>query len=122
MKPSELLKRELGRNVLSPFGDTLGRAELEQAAAMIVLACSRNGDTWAGLEIELVVGCFERAADAGEQPWERLRRMPVFRPEFLELVRRGFATRGPDPEARCALTERGLYLLEHPSAWRNVEA
>lgn len=98
--------------------NTLGRAEVEQAAALLVRACAVLEDRWQPLRLKQVLEVFRADARNGVVPWCRIPGNPTFRPDFGELVRRGFA-RQLAPEsghgaALLELTEAGVLALQ---AW-----
>lgn len=82
-KPSQVL---IG---VPPLVGTLGRSELEQAAAMIILTCQRLGDAWQAVSLEAVQ---ETLCKLGSRPsLQRFLSNPSFRPDFEALTEAGFA-------------------------------
>jgi len=74
-----------------PLCGTMGKAEAEFAATLLVRACVRHGDAFDSIlpaQMGDTIG-----ADLEEQvdPLWSLRNNPFFRPNFDELVKRGFA-------------------------------
>jgi len=87
-KPSQVVLNTLP---MPPLVGTMGHAECEHAASLLVLTCATNGDTWAPVTATQVGEAIESAVEAGTEPWSSLSRNPFFRPDFMELVNRGFA-------------------------------
>ena len=107
IKPSQV---QLWRSFL-PLVGAFGRAELEMAAAVIVLTCKRNGDDWQAvrlrqlgetLKVELEEGCLKHLA---QSPFVPL-------PDFRGLVAGGFAECTFETDAPIALAESALKILE----------
>lgn len=77
-----------------PLGATLGRVEIELAAAVILFALRELGREWAApisqKEIGTVVG---KALEEGREPVRTWASNPFLFPDFDDLVRRGFAVR-----------------------------
>lgn len=111
MKPSEVL---LNRSVLPLCGSAFGRAELEFAAAIVVLACV-PGDEWQPVAPRQIGEALRAAIEPGGL-FAHLAKNPfVPRPDFPGLVTKGFA-RWVEPEkdlaSPLAFTDAGLAALE----------
>jgi hypothetical protein len=111
-KPSDV---RMWRGIL-PLVDTFGQAETEFAAALMVLTCAENGDTW-GPIVPLQMGLAMRKAMLAGGPLEHLKRNPFLpRPDHRRLVADGFARFiGDDPDAKPApaieFTPKGFDVL-----------
>lgn len=68
---------------------TMGRAEAEQMAALIVRALAVNGDTWRPIGIAEVLAVIEADIAAGHGPWARLNRNPFYNPSPSALLEAG---------------------------------
>ena len=68
---------------------TLGRAEVEQMAALIIRALAVNGDTWRPIGLEEVIAVIEADIAANRGPWARLKTNPFYVPSLTELLRAG---------------------------------
>lgn len=86
-KPSDVV---MWRAVM-PLIDTFGRAEMEAAAALIVLVCQRRGDVWAPVSAKSVGGELRSVIADGVEPWASVNRNPFFRPDIRALISKGFA-------------------------------
>jgi hypothetical protein len=91
---------------------TLGRAELEHAATLIVRACQAKDDRWQPIGAadmgNVIVGDRDRKAE----PIHSLMDNPFFRPDFDGLVEKGFAQRvGADRGSPLALTDECIEKL-----------
>lgn len=94
----------------SPLIATMGRAETESAAALIVHTCAANGDAWQAVSTDMVV---RAVRDAGpDSTIGQIVRNPFLAPDFVGLVAAGFATRSAvDGATSYALTENGIARL-----------
>jgi len=95
--------------IVPPLVGTMGAAEREHAAAIIVRACAQLADVWQPLsprDIGLVLQADELAQ---REPFASLVRNPFFRPNVRDLVEAGFAEF--DAEERVSLTAKGLDAL-----------
>lgn len=98
-----------------PLGATLGKCEIEYAAAVVLFALHELGRDWtaaiAYTEIGAVVG---KALDDDREPIRSWARNPFLFPDMQLLVRRGFAV---ELDAQISLTpetiERVGRHLEH---------
>lgn len=93
-KPSEIALSAL------PLGNTMGKAEVEMAAALIIRACQLNGDTWQSISGEDLLEVV-RLASAGNAPEKFWMENPFLSPDYQGLIERGFA----------ALTDDGKFEL-----------
>lgn len=74
----------------APLAGTMRKAEAEFAAALMVLACKANGDTWGAVTGAQAADAMKREKDAGTA-FGQLLGNPFFRPSINELCDRGFA-------------------------------
>lgn len=108
--PSVIAKTRIANRAL-PLVATLGRSEREVAAAMIVLVLAQDGDTWRPV-IPQETGAALKAAL--ELPEYKCFRNPLLRPDFHDLVAKGFAKfLETPPVAGTAIefTEAGLIAI-----------
>jgi hypothetical protein len=98
--------------IVPPLVATMGRAESEHAATLLVLACATKGDTWGPIQPEEVGKAIHVALEERREPWHSLNRNPFFKPDFYELVSKGFA-RWTQEEGKgpIAFTDKGLERL-----------
>lgn len=77
-----------------PLVGTLGHAEMEHAALLIIRACQVLGDAWQDVTPKQIGEVLRADLDANVEPVASLSRNPFFRPMpgFRELVEKGFAT------------------------------
>lgn len=119
MKDPEFLPSQVSLGGPLPLTDTMGRAERECAAAILVRTSQVKGDQWQFLLPAVIGEVLKAEVAAGSQPWERLNRNPYMpSPDFHELVDEGYAEfefrragyeyKG-DPAIR--LTDKGLRAL-----------
>jgi hypothetical protein len=94
MKPSEV---RLWRGYM-PIVGTLHRAEREVAAAIMIRACVRYGDTWQPLTPTMLGESL--GEDLKDEPWKTLDRNPFCKPDFRDLVQAGYAIFDGDPDAQ----------------------
>jgi hypothetical protein len=98
-----------------PLKATLGRSELEYAAALILCALHRLGRAWTEpLSAKEIGATLSDAFNAGEQPICSWARNPFLRPDWDGLVERGFAQRDETPD--------GDVLTLTPAALERVAA
>lgn len=110
-KPSQVFL-----NAVPPLTATMGRAEREHAAAMLVRVCQVLGDEWQSVEPVTLGRVIRDDLAAGVEPWKSLNTNPFFRPDFHDLVATGFAewrekapgTPGGPP---IAFTPKGIEAL-----------
>jgi hypothetical protein len=89
-KPSDVVL------LVPPLTDTMRKAEVEQAAALIVYVCTVKGDAWQPMTWNDLQAAIKVALDATEptarEQWLRaIIRNPFVRPDVHELCNRGFA-------------------------------
>ncbi len=99
--------------VVPPLAGTMGRAEVEFAAALIVRACQVLGDRWQPISWKQSVEAFKADRDAGRE-FGRLMENPVFRPDAYDLVKRGFAQWGSTRSGEgdtVELTDKGFECM-----------
>ena len=84
-----------------PLCDTMGHAEGECAAALLVLALSTRGHGWVPVPWNDLVW----AVECGQRHWLR---NPFFRPDFAELVDKGYAFRPLDSGTWLELTPKAI--------------
>ena len=102
-KPSQIMCMN---SVLPLCGSRFGRAKLEFAAAILVRACVRNGDTWGPRTREEVTAAWVQELDGGI--FAHLARNPFApQPDFNGLIDDGFALFVANP-AVDALTTPGF--------------
>lgn len=98
-----------------PLCNTMGKAEREQAATMIVRCCQLNGDTWQACAPTQLGETLTADIAAQAEPLHALSRNPFFRPDFHALVEKGYARFLGDVEAAknvpIELTQKGLESL-----------
>jgi len=89
----------------------MGHAESEHAAALIVLTRKHMGDTWGPIAPRDVGEAIKAELAAGNEPWKSLNRNPFFRPDFFELVQKGFAQWTEKEGGPLELTPKGIEAL-----------
>ncbi len=94
-----------------PLVDTMGRAEAEAAATLLVRACQSLGDAWQDIEPRAIGEVIKADLAAGREPLASLNRNPFFRPDAHELVRRGFAEWVGEAAGALRFTPAGLERL-----------
>lgn len=100
--PSEVACR-LGPLLALP--NAFGRAEDEQAAAIIICALSDMQSDWAPVRTSHVVEFLKEKVDSDRF---RVLRNPFFRPDVHSLAARGFATFVPGPDGHVELTDDAI--------------
>lgn len=97
----------------APLVATFGKAEREQAAALIVLALAELGDEWRSITNKEIMDTFETKARAGESPAFDYARNPFFRPAPSELAAEGFIRRtgAGDEGGTIEFTEKGIEAM-----------
>lgn len=75
----------------APLVDTLGRVQLEQAAALVIWTLRRNGNVWRRVWHDEVEACLRVDALSGVGPVLSWCRNPAFRPDLAGLHARHFA-------------------------------
>jgi len=114
-----------------PLTDTMGRTVIECAAGLLVAALALRGNEWRPVLWSDVREVMMAAKDAGEPQstedtaarfvWD-IGRNPFLRPNFSELVSRGFATRDETTEAIAFTTEGIAALAKWVHLPRQVES
>lgn len=94
-----------------PLVGTMGHAEAEFAAAVIVRTLAANGDTWRPVESIEISAVMRSDADAQIEPFASLVRNPFFRPDIHDTVKRGFARWVNAPGGAVELTAAGIEAL-----------
>lgn len=84
-----------------PLVGTLGHAEMEFAAAMIVRACQVHGDAWQAVSWDQIQSAMYADMTAERPPFAALMRNPFFQPDVHELVAKGFARWTGEPAGRA---------------------
>lgn len=74
------------RIVVPPFVGTLGSAELEHAAALLVRACQVRGDRWQAMTYEEMEEVLKVDITEQRGPICRFLRSPFLSPDFARLV------------------------------------
>ena len=95
--------------MMPPLAATMGKAEAEHAAALIVRACQVNGDAWQPCTWAQIKAAVQADVDSKTAPFDNLIHNPFFRPDVYDLVARGFA-RWTEPQV-VELTAAGLAKL-----------
>lgn len=110
MKPSEVFLAAV------PLVGTLDHAEAEFAASLIVRVCQVDGDAFAPVISKRVGEVLKADSEAKTEPMASLLLNPFFRPDFYDLVERGFARWLGEPgKSPLELTEGCVARLER---WR----
>ncbi len=107
-KPSDVVM------VFPPLTDTMGRAEVEAAAALIVRVCQVREDAWQEVEPIAVAEVIKDDLEAKRDLIHSMEKSLFIRPDFHDLVKRGFAEwagvgEGPFP---IRLTQSGLAAIK----------
>lgn len=99
--------------VVPPLVGTMGCAEREQAACLIVRACQALGDTWKPIDLEELNGVIKADLEQGHEPLASLNRNPFFKPD-LWLLADGTYGRwtGTPGESPIELTDKGIAALK----------
>jgi hypothetical protein len=96
---------------IPPLTATMGHAEAEFAAALVVRTLAVKGDTWRAVgwrEIEEVVTADMKGK---VEPIGLLMCNPFFQPDIHDTVKRGFARWTDKPNGTVELTEEGIAAL-----------
>lgn len=104
-KPSQVVL------IVPPLVATMGRAESEHAAALLVFACATKDDTWGPIEPQEMSKIILTAIKEQREPWHSLNRNPFFKPDFYELVSKGFARWTAEEGKALAFTDDGIERL-----------
>lgn len=81
-----------------PLTATMGKTEVECAAAVIVFALARGGDEWRPITAKEVGGVIRHAMDNGVEPVKSWSSNPFLTPDFAGLIAGGFVTRTPSDD------------------------
>lgn len=92
-----------------PLTATMGKTEIECAAALIVRTCQAQGDRWQPVSWKMARETLTSDLEAGRHPGAGWARNPFFRPDVAGLVAKGYATRGDGDDVE--LTAQGLEAL-----------
>jgi len=109
---SSIRPADVRQTAFMPLGGTLGRSELECAAALAIWTLQRNGDVWRRVWHDEVEACLRVDAFSGAEPIRSWCRNPFFRPDLVGLHARHFAV---VTEHAVELTE--LALLPIGQRW-----
>lgn len=110
-KPSEI-----GLAHFPPLVDTMGRTEAEIAAALLVRACQEHGDVWQDIDPRMVGQVIVADIAAKREPVHSLNRNPFCKPDFHDLVKRGFAQWVGEAGGPLRFTQRGLDAIARHGA------
>jgi hypothetical protein len=91
-KPSQVVLVDI------PLVGTLDRTEVEIAAACIVRACQVFGDEWKPISMKQLFDTLEADERERREPFCYLIHNPFARPDFTQLVDRGFARMASIPD------------------------
>jgi len=88
-------------------------AEAECALGLYVRACQVRGDTWQPLVPRDMGEVLKADVAAGRRPFSMLVHNPFWRPDFHDLVDRGFARWiGENADATVELTDKGFAAID----------
>ena len=74
-----------------PLVATMGRAELESAATLLVRAFQVRGDAWQDVQLGDLLEVMRHDADGGVEPLASMVTNPFIKPDFWGLIEGGFA-------------------------------
>lgn len=83
-KPSQVVL------AIPPLCGTMGKSEIEYAAALYICACRHFGDEWQPLPPEKIGEAINADLDAKKDPLHSLRDNPFFRPDLHAFVHSEF--------------------------------
>jgi hypothetical protein len=95
----------------TPLAGTMGRAEREQAATLIVRACQFHGDTWQPIVFSQIQRTMFADVETETKPLCHLVKNPFFKPNAYELVEHGFARWTEEPGGPIELTAKALEVM-----------
>ena len=95
-----------------PLTDTMGRAEREVAAALIVRTCHVHGDKWQPVTPRMIGEVIKQDLDDGTEPFKTMNLYPFARPDFRDLIKAGYGEGGGEGGQPIALTEKGLLAIQ----------
>ena len=106
-KPSQVVLTPI------PLGDTMGRAEVEYAAALLVRVCHARGDRWQPVTWDMVRAVLRDDVTAKRAPFADLvASRIIYRPDVFALVNRGYASSPSGPaDGYVEFTEKGFAAL-----------
>lgn len=90
---------------------TMGHAESEHAASILVRVCQVKGDAWGPISPQACGETLDADIAAKASPFFQLSRNPFFRPDFTELVTKGFAKWVAEARGPLEFTDKGLESL-----------
>jgi hypothetical protein len=91
-----------------PLASTMGRSELEAAAALVVRVCQARGDQWQSVPWSLVGEVMREDMAANREPFAKLVRNPFFRPDATALAAAGYCT---IVDGAVTLTEKAMVAM-----------
>jgi hypothetical protein len=94
-----------------PLVATMGRAEREQAATLIVRTCVREGDTWAPVTPQQIGATIKADLEEQIDPLYSLRENPFFKPDFRDLAEHGYASCTFETGAPLELTPKAFEAI-----------
>jgi len=106
-KPSDVALR------VPPLARTMGKAEREAAAGLMVRVCQANGDTWGPVLWTDVKAVLLADEEAKYEPFASLLNNPFFRPDVESLADAGYCTIEGEPGKVTAatFTDKGIRAL-----------
>lgn len=93
---------------MPPLVDTMGRAEAEAAAALIVRTCQARGDAWQDVGPRAIGEVIRADLEAKREPFHSLNHNPFFRPDPSSLVKCGCAEWVGQPGGAVRFTAKGF--------------
>lgn len=94
-----------------PLVGTMGRTEVEIAAALLVRACQVGGDAWQDVSTATLAEVITADLAAKREPFTSINRNPFCRPDVHDLVKRGFAEWVGEPGGALRFTQRGVAAM-----------
>lgn len=94
-----------------PLVDTMGHAEAEAAAALLVRACQVQDDAWQDVDGEAIGRVIAEDLKNGTRPLCSMVTNPFVKPSMRDLVERGFAEWVSGRAATVRFTRQGLDAL-----------
>lgn len=101
-KPSQVMLAAI------PLVDTMHKAEVEFAAALVVRVCQVQGDSWQAVGFDDVAKALTADVEAGTPPFAKLVNCPVFRPDVWRLVTDGYARWTDHEGGAVEFTDKGF--------------
>jgi hypothetical protein len=100
------------RILVPPFVGTLGSAELEHAAALLVRACQVRGDRWQPMLYEEMEEALRDDVSQGRGPLCRFLQSPFLSPDFARLVEGQWAAWHGEPgKGKLELAPRTIMAI-----------